>query len=160
MKENNQTVFVDDRDVNRRIIYLMSKLSAPKSSILTDEDLLSFINTAYFFSKLVNKNKQYLKKTKAQNYLTELYDILIRENLLNKETLEKWTLITFNVKRLKSKYKEKPKRSKKDNNGVYVGSGDGDSKSVRAPKLKRKTAWKRFLALFPDYKGKKPKKLK
>jgi hypothetical protein len=160
MKDKDIIVFVDDRDVNRRINYLMSEMHAPFAFKMNDFNLDEFVKTAYFFAKLLGKNSKYLNKTKHSEQVKELYKLLIDNDLLTKETAEKWLFIRNNYAKKRSTYKLKPLNRKKDNNGVYVGSGGGNKNSVRAPKLKRKTAWKRFLALFPNYKGKKPKNLK
>ena len=50
----------------------------------------------------------------------------------------------------------KPEKQK-DNDLSFVGEGTGwaCSSMIRVPKLKRKTAWKRFYKMFPDLKGMK-----
>lgn len=40
-------------------------------------------------------------------------------------------------------------------NSISLGEGIKYSRNVRVPKLKRKTAWKRFYKLFPHLKGMK-----
>lgn len=54
-------------------------------------------------------------------------------------------------------YSYKKPRSQKDNDMSFVGNGTGWShcSSLRVPKLKRKTAWKRFYKMFPDLKDMK-----
>lgn len=51
-----------------------------------------------------------------------------------------------------TKYKLMPKNERKDNKTyINYGSGGG-SHSIRYPRKKRKTAWKRFYKLFPKLK--------
>ena len=47
-------------------------------------------------------------------------------------------------------------QSQKDNDGNFTAKGEGwaHSPQIRVPKLKRKSAWKRFYRMFPDLKGK------
>lgn len=61
--------------------------------------------------------------------------------------------IDYYVQRHSYTYK-KPK-VQKDNDLSFVGHGIGwaFSSQIRVPKLKRKTAWKRFYKMFPDLKG-------
>lgn len=63
--------------------------------------------------------------------------------------------IDYYVQRHSYTYK-KPK-VQKDNDLSFVGEGTGWShcSAIRVPKLKRKTAWKRFYKMFPDLKGMK-----
>ena len=63
--------------------------------------------------------------------------------------------IDYYVQRHSYTYK-KPK-VQKDNDLSFVGEGIGWShcSAIRVPKLKRKTAWKRFYKMFPDLKGMK-----
>jgi hypothetical protein len=63
--------------------------------------------------------------------------------------------IDYYVQRNSYNYK-KPK-VQKDNDLSFVGEGEGwaHCSAIRVPKLKRKTAWKRFYKMFPDLKGKK-----
>ena len=63
--------------------------------------------------------------------------------------------IDYYVQRHSYSYK-KPK-AQKDNDLSFVGQGEGWARSsmIRVPKLKRKTAWKRFYKMFPDLKGMK-----
>ena len=63
--------------------------------------------------------------------------------------------IDYYVQRHSYSYK-KPK-VQKDNDLSFVGHGQGwaHSSMIRVPKLKRKTAWKRFYKMFPDLKGMK-----
>ena len=54
-------------------------------------------------------------------------------------------------------YSYKKPRSQKDNDMSFVGEGQSwaHSSVIRVPRLKRKTAWKRFYKMFPDLKGMK-----
>lgn len=54
-------------------------------------------------------------------------------------------------------YSYKKPQPQKDNDLSFVGEGKGWAYSyqIRVPKLKRKTAWKRFYKMFPDLKGMK-----
>ena len=63
--------------------------------------------------------------------------------------------IDYYVQRHSYSYK-KPK-AQKDNDMSFVGKGQSwaYSSMIRVPKLKRKTAWKRFYKMFPDLKGMK-----
>lgn len=63
--------------------------------------------------------------------------------------------IDYYVQRHSYTYK-KPK-VQKDNDLSFVGEGESwaHSSVIRVPKLKRKSAWKRFYKMFPDLKGKK-----
>ena len=63
--------------------------------------------------------------------------------------------IDYYVQRHSYSYK-KPK-AQKDNDLSFVGEGIGwaCSSMIRVPKLKRKTAWKRFYKMFPGLKGMK-----
>ena len=63
--------------------------------------------------------------------------------------------IDYYVQRHSYSYK-KPK-VQKDNDMSFVGNGTSWAYSsiIRVPKLKRKTAWKRFYKMFPDLKGMK-----
>jgi hypothetical protein len=54
-------------------------------------------------------------------------------------------------------YTYKKDKVQKDNDLSFIGHGQGwaHSSQIRVPKLKRKTAWKRFYKMFPDLKGMK-----
>jgi len=54
-------------------------------------------------------------------------------------------------------YSYKKPKAQKDNDMSFVGKGQSwaYSSMIRVPKLKRKTAWKRFYKMFPDLKGMK-----
>lgn len=54
-------------------------------------------------------------------------------------------------------YSYKKPKTQKDNDLSFIGHGQGwaHSSMIRVPKLKRKTAWKRFYKMFPDLKGMK-----
>ncbi len=54
-------------------------------------------------------------------------------------------------------YSYKKPRTQKDNDLSFVGKGEGwaHCSAIRVPKLKRKSAWKRFYKMFPDLKGMK-----
>ena len=54
-------------------------------------------------------------------------------------------------------YSYKKPKAQKDNDLSFVGEGIGwaCSSMIRVPKLKRKTAWKRFYKMFPGLKGMK-----
>lgn len=53
-------------------------------------------------------------------------------------------------------YNSMPARPRKDNKDyINYGSGSGNSSWLRYPKKVRKTAWKRFLKLFPFAKDKR-----
>lgn len=54
-------------------------------------------------------------------------------------------------------YKYKKPQPQKDNDLSFVGHGQGwaYSSQIRVPRLKRKSAWKRFYKMFPDLKGMK-----
>ena len=54
-------------------------------------------------------------------------------------------------------YSYKKPKAQKDNDMSFIGKGQGwaYSSMIRVPKLKRKTAWKRFYKMFPDLKGMK-----
>ena len=54
-------------------------------------------------------------------------------------------------------YSYKKPRSQKDNDLSFIGHGQGwaHSSQIRVPRLKRKTAWKRFYKMFPDLVGMK-----
>ena len=63
--------------------------------------------------------------------------------------------IDYHVQRYSYTYK-KPQRQK-DNDLSFIGESDGwaHCSAIRVPKLKRKTAWKRFYKMFPALKGMK-----
>ena len=54
-------------------------------------------------------------------------------------------------------YTYKKPKVQKDNDLSFIGHGQGwaYSSQIRVPKLKRKTAWKRFYKMFPDLVGMK-----
>jgi hypothetical protein len=54
-------------------------------------------------------------------------------------------------------YSYKKSKVQKDNDMSFVGNGTSWAccSTIRVPKLKRKTAWKRFYKMFPDLKGMK-----
>lgn len=54
-------------------------------------------------------------------------------------------------------YSYKKPQPQKDNDLSFVGEGTvwAHSSQIRVPRLKRKTAWKRFYKMFPDLKGMK-----
>jgi hypothetical protein len=51
---------------------------------------------------------------------------------------------------MKPDYSSMPKNPRQDNKTYITGSGWGNARRIRFPKLVRKTAWKRFYKLFPD----------
>ena len=63
--------------------------------------------------------------------------------------------IDYYVQRHSYSYKKPSKQ--KDNDLSFIGEGKGwaHCSALRVPKLKRKTAWKRFYKMFPDLKGMK-----
>jgi len=63
--------------------------------------------------------------------------------------------IDYYVQRHSYTYKKPQKQ--KDNDLSFVGHGQGwaYSSQIRIPRLKRKSAWKRFYKMFPDLKGMK-----
>jgi len=63
-----------------------------------------------------------------------------------------WCVAYEAHQKLKSAQRSMAPNEKKDNQDFYNGSGNSHDKKVRVPSLKRKTAWKRFLKLFPKYK--------
>lgn len=63
--------------------------------------------------------------------------------------------IEYYVQRHSYSYKKPNKQKDNDLSFVGVGEGWAYSSKIRVPKLKRKTAWKRFYKMFPGLKGKK-----
>lgn len=88
-------------------------------------------------------------------YLNHLYnkptDEQIREKLKIAESMLK--NVDYYVQSHSYSYK-KPQRQK-DNDCSFIGEGESwaHSSQIRVPKLKRKSAWKRFYRMFPGLKG-------
>jgi len=85
-------------------------------------------------------------------HLTYITDDEVRWKL--EYAKEKLSKIDYYVRSHSYSYK-KPQRQK-DNDCSFIGKGESwaYSSHIRVPKLKRKTAWKRFYKMFPDLKGK------
>lgn len=98
----------------------------------------------------LNGERSYFKVGTLDDCQDENY-VYKRLDYANKMLAE----IDYHVQRYSYTYK-KPQRQK-DNDLSFIGTGTdwAWSPQIRVPKLKRKSAWKRFYKMFPDLKGMK-----
>lgn len=98
----------------------------------------------------LNGDRNYFKVGWLENITEEEY---VRDKLAYSQKM--LDNIDYYVQHHSYSYK-KPK-VQKDNDLSFIGHGTGWShcSALRVPKLKRKTAWKRFYKMFPDLKGMK-----
>ena len=81
----------------------------------------------------------------------EICDLFIALGYTDQEAYDYWTTTNFERFQQRKQYDLKPIPVRKDNPNTYgepfVGCG-----TKRQPKKIRKTAWKRFIKLFPNHK--------
>jgi len=98
----------------------------------------------------LNGERSYFKVGTLHDCQDENY-IYKRLDYANKMLAE----IDYHVQRYSYTYKKPQRRKDNDLSFIDTGTDWSWSPQIRVPKLKRKTAWKRFYKMFPDLKGMK-----
>lgn len=102
-----------------------------------------------------------LEFSTTTNIHTEIYSISEELGMNEQETMEMWRQLKSDRFYSQRDYFLRPDKIRKDNKQT-INRGSGNQGSlmdmVRFPKKSRKTAWKRFYKLFPQFKGMNIKK--
>ena len=84
------------------------------------------------------------------NERSEIFKLASELNIPDNELLCMWVKLYDARRKLKDQQNIMPKRERKDNKHMCVGSNGGNKNKVRYPSKKRSRAtWKRFYELFP-----------
>jgi hypothetical protein len=87
---------------------------------------------------------------KSGNERSEIFKLASELNIPDNELLCMWVRFYDARRKLKDQQNIMPKRERKDNKHIHVGSNGGNKNKVRYPSKKRSRAtWKRFYLLFP-----------
>jgi hypothetical protein len=87
---------------------------------------------------------------KSGNERSEIFKLASELNIPDNELLCMWVKLYDARRKLKDLQRVMPKRERKDNKHIHVGSNGGNKNKVRYPSKKRSRAtWKRFYLLFP-----------
>lgn len=123
--------------------------------------LHSLIGKTWYCGEVAARNVsgyKFLGNSQKQHYLR----ILMAHKMLNdhefteEEKVAYWHEISRTRRESYKLYKMMPRPPRKDNKDyINYGSGGGSYSWLRYPKKVRKTAWKRFLKLFPFAKDKR-----
>lgn len=120
--------------------------------------LLSLYN--YLPKELVKQqicDKNYLFRSKELKNAIEIYELSDKVGFNEELIFSYWYIIRSIKKERHEEYKKKPRRVRKDNKDTINRGGHSNRNTIRKPKKKRKTAWKRFYKLFPSFDPKNKK---
>lgn len=130
-----------------------------------DERRIRYLFSILHMYDLDMLRKLALEQVTATKYMQEykqLLDLIDKYGMSNEEVVKRWAEVRTSRVRVSkwlrggSSYMPPPARQ--DNKTCAVGSGGGNSNSIRYPRKCRKTAWKRFYKLFPSLKQTDDKK--
>lgn len=111
----------------------------------TDEELAAYDKLGF----LSKDFKPTVSNTPLLNRI-ELLNLFKELNIPDEEAYELWLHTNWNQRKLRISYREKPIPIRKDNPSLYGEEFNGYG-TPRQPRKGRKTAWKRFKKLFPNY---------
>lgn len=96
------------------------------------------------------KNPRVFKQLDYIHKSIKIHELFKSLGLCEKEYLNYWSKVYKDFQSYREHQFTMKPNERKDNNGYYSGSGNRHGKTIRLPKKKRKTAWKRFYKLFPS----------
>jgi len=142
----------EQKKKQRRLNYLCANIS------ILDRSQHGFFNEKKTFSidKELDTYKDFVQHSYNHNYNKHLAERVELLNLFKEldysddEAYQLWVKIFYDRWKLSRQYNAKPIPVRKDNPNIYGAEFHGFG-TPRQPRKVRKTAWKRFKKLFPNF---------